>query len=56
MAYEISNDCISCGACVDECPEHCIHEGDDQYIIDAEKCIECGACADVCPVDAQHEA
>ena len=19
MAYEISNDCISCGACVDEC-------------------------------------
>ena len=56
MAYEISNDCISCGACVDECPEHCIHEGDDQYIIDAEKCIECGACADVCPVDAPHEA
>ena len=52
MAYVINDSCISCGACVPECPTDAISEGDSKYVIDAEKCIECGACADVCPVDA----
>ncbi len=52
MAYVISDACISCGACVPECPVDAISEGDSKYEIDAEKCIECGACADACPVDA----
>ena len=55
MAYRINEDCISCGACVDECPVNCICEGEDIYIIDAEECISCGACATVCPVDAPNE-
>jgi ferredoxin len=55
MAYAINDECISCGACVDECPVNCISEGDDKYIIDAAICISCGACAEVCPVDAPHE-
>ncbi len=55
MAYEISNDCIACGACQPECPVSCISEG-DIYVIDADACISCGACASVCPVDAPHEA
>lgn len=52
MAYVIKEDCISCGACVGECPTEAITEGDGIYVIDAEACIECGACADACPVGA----
>lgn len=52
MAYIITDDCISCGACAGECPVSCINAGDDKYVIDADSCIECGNCANVCPVDA----
>lgn len=56
MAYKITDDCIMCGACVDECPVEAISEGDDKYEIDADTCIDCGACADVCPSDAIEPA
>lgn len=52
MAYIITDDCIACGACVDECPTDAITSGDPIYIIDADACIDCGACNDVCPTDA----
>jgi len=52
MAYKITEDCISCGTCADECPVGAIAEGDGKYEIDAEKCIDCGTCAGVCPVEA----
>ncbi|MDD5701977.1 MAG: 4Fe-4S binding protein [Dehalococcoidales bacterium] len=52
MAYKISEDCISCGACESECPNEAIKEGDTTFVIDPEKCTECGKCAEVCPVDA----
>jgi len=52
MAYKISDECISCGACEAECPVGAISAGDDKYVIDADLCSECGACADVCPVGA----
>ena len=35
MAYKISDDCISCGACANECPVTAISEGDGKYVIDA---------------------
>lgn len=56
MAYVISDECISCGACEAECPTNAISEGDGKYIINAEECISCGACSGVCPVSAPAEA
>ena len=53
MAYKISDDCISCGACAEGCPVSAISEGDGKYVIDT--CISCGACAGVCPVGAPSE-
>ena len=55
MAYHISDDCISCGACEAECPVGAISEGDGQFVIDPEVCIDCGACADTCPVSAPQQ-
>ena len=55
MAYKITDECISCGACAADCPVDCISEGDDKYVINADECIECGNCASVCPVGAPAE-
>ncbi len=52
MAYKITDECINCGACKDECPVSCISEKSEKHVINPEECIECGACADVCPVNA----
>ncbi|MBC3797726.1 4Fe-4S dicluster domain-containing protein [Acetobacterium paludosum] len=51
MAYRITDECIACGSCADECPSEAISEG-DIYVIDADKCTECGTCAEQCPVEA----
>ncbi len=56
MAYKITDECISCGACESECQNEAISEG-DIYIIDPNKCTECVGhydepqCVAVCPVD-----
>ena len=55
MAFKITDDCISCGACEAECPVGAIAEGDGKYEIDADACVSCGACADACPVAAPIE-
>lgn len=58
MAYTITDDCISCGACEAECKNQAIKEGDSICEIDASKCTECigwfndPKCAEVCPVDS----
>ncbi|MFC1967658.1 YfhL family 4Fe-4S dicluster ferredoxin [Chloroflexota bacterium] len=58
MAYKITDDCISCGACEAECPNQAITEGETIYVIDPAKCTECVGffdspkCAEMCPVDA----
>ncbi|MBI2836534.1 MAG: YfhL family 4Fe-4S dicluster ferredoxin [Chloroflexi bacterium] len=58
MAYVITDDCISCGACEPECPNVAISSGSAIYIIDPLKCTECvgsfasSRCAEVCPVEA----
>ena len=55
MAYVISDDCIACGTCTDECPVEAISEG-DIYYINPDVCTDCGTCADVCPSEAIHPA
>lgn len=52
MAYVITDECLSCGACADQCPVEAITEGDSKYVIDQDTCVECGACAAQCPVGA----
>lgn len=52
MPYKISEECISCGACMGECPAGAISEGDNMYVVDPSKCTDCGSCAGACPVGA----
>jgi ferredoxin len=57
MALMITEDCINCNACVDECPNDAISEGDSIYVINSELCTECigffdePQCVNVCPVE-----
>lgn len=55
MAFQISSECIACGACVSECPADAIASGDPHYEINADACIDCGVCVGACPVDAISE-
>lgn len=58
MAFKITEDCILCAACIEECPNEAISEGDEYAVIDPDKCTECVGffdtqqCASVCPSDA----
>lgn len=63
MAVLITDICICCGACIDECPVNAIvdednnPEGLDTYFVFPDKCVECvgfnesPACANACPTD-----
>jgi NAD-dependent dihydropyrimidine dehydrogenase PreA subunit len=48
----ITDDCIECGSCIDECPNEAISESDGKYVIDPELCSECQSCMDICPNEA----
>lgn len=52
MPRKVLDTCISCGACVAECPVSAITLGDTQAEIDPAICIDCGSCDPVCPVSA----
>ena len=52
MAYVITDACICCGACAEDCPVSAISEKDGKYEINKDECIDCGACAASCPVEA----
>jgi len=58
MAYKITDECISCGACEAECKNQAISEGETSYVIDPDRCTECVGyhdspkCVEVCPVEA----
>ncbi|MCD5397569.1 4Fe-4S binding protein [candidate division NPL-UPA2 bacterium] len=52
MAYKITEECVACGTCLDECPVDAIHEGEEYYSIDKQKCTDCAQCVEVCPTEA----
>lgn len=58
MSLKITNECIACDACREECPNYAIEENDPVYKIDPDACTECygfydePSCVSVCPVDA----
>jgi len=52
LAFVITEDCVACGTCADECESNAIEEGEDIYVINEEKCTECGTCVEVCPTEA----
>ena len=52
MAYVISDECVACGTCAEECPAEAISEGDGKFVIDADTCLECGTCEAACPTGA----
>ena len=47
MSVKITDICISCGSCIDECPVSAIVDDDDNptgegiYYVYADKCVEC---------------
>jgi ferredoxin len=63
MAVLITDSCINCDACIEECPATAIVSADESPLADGEytyvkpeKCIECvdaavPKCADVCPTE-----
>jgi ferredoxin len=58
MAYKITDACICCAQCIQECPNQAITEGEKFAVIDPSKCTECVGflpnqqCSTVCAVDA----
>lgn len=52
MAYVISDECLSCGACAAQCPAEAISMGEFHYEINPDACLECGSCAAQCPAEA----
>jgi ferredoxin len=63
MAVVITDTCINCGACIDECPTEAIVDDEDNptgeeiYYVYEDKCVECvghhdsPACAEACPTE-----
>lgn len=57
MALMITDECINCDVCEQECPNLAITQGPEIYQIDPNKCTECVGhfdepqCRQVCPVD-----
>lgn len=63
MAVKITDTCINCSACIDECPVEAIVDDEDNpegagiYYVYADKCVECvdhfdePVCALACPTE-----
>ena len=51
--YFITDDCIGCTKCAQDCPADAIPFAPHmKHVVDTEKCIKCDACRVVCPVNA----
>ncbi len=53
ITYSITDDCIGCTLCAQQCPSDAIAMTPYQkHQIDPEKCTRCNACKAICPEDA----
>lgn len=53
ITFTITDDCIGCTKCAQECPVDTIEgEQNEKHTIIQEGCIQCGTCEEVCPVNA----
>jgi NAD-dependent dihydropyrimidine dehydrogenase PreA subunit len=50
MAHVIQDECVLCALCTTVCPEACIREGDELFVVDPEACTDCGDCVHACPI------
>ncbi len=48
----ITEECIDCGECMENCSFKAIYPQDDKFIIDHAKCDVCGDCYTICPSNA----
>ncbi|WP_395340251.1 YfhL family 4Fe-4S dicluster ferredoxin [Ningiella sp. W23] len=57
MALYITEECINCDLCPEECPNEAISMGSEIFEINSDKCTECvghydtPSCVSVCPVE-----
>jgi Na+-translocating ferredoxin:NAD+ oxidoreductase RNF subunit RnfB len=55
ITYSITDDCIGCTRCSQNCPVDAIPmKPYEKHEILQEECIRCDMCRQVCPVDAVH--
>ena len=50
--YYITDGCVCCYACIDQCVTGAISEGYPKFSIDPNMCVECGTCQYVCGYNA----
>ena len=50
--YFVTETCIGCGACLNDCPQSCIDMTDGKAVIREQNCLYCENCAAICPVGA----
>ena len=51
MAYNITDACLKCGSCAEQCPVEAISEGEDKYVINPDVCVSCVSFSLQCHAD-----
>ena len=49
---QITEACIGCGSCMEQCSFKAVRREGDRYVIDGSRCDECGNCFVHCPAGA----
>ncbi|MBQ2637455.1 MAG: pyridoxamine 5'-phosphate oxidase family protein [Methanobrevibacter sp.] len=50
--FEITDVCVSCGTCLEVCPQKIPFYNDEHFEIPQQHCLHCGLCYENCPNDA----